>query len=131
LRELSEEVHGLGPHAASARLIGLINDDSNPVGEVHVGLVYLLELPRRAEPSGTEEIRIREISKLSGGFRPLVEIQELWQDPGRFETWSRFVVEAILKPPSEGGNHPSSTLSVQGNVREEQHNRGAHQGPEP
>jgi predicted NUDIX family phosphoesterase len=133
LRELSEEVHGLRPHASRARLVGLLNDDSNPVGEVHVGLVYHLTLPEPATPStppGTEEIQIREISKLQGGFRRLVEIQDLWQDPGRFETWSHLVLEAIFNPPSEGGNNQSSTLSVQGNVREEQHRRGAQGGPE-
>jgi predicted NUDIX family phosphoesterase len=110
LRELSEEVHGLGPHARRARLIGLLNDDSNPVGQVHVGLVYLLDLPEPAPGDG--QIEIREISKLQGGLRRLAEIRDLWQDPDRFETWSQLVLGAILNPPSEGGINPSSTLSV-------------------
>ncbi|MBK8100343.1 MAG: hypothetical protein IPK26_24870 [Planctomycetes bacterium] len=97
-QELRQELvidEGVG----SPRLIGLLNDDSNAVGQVHLGLVYLLEVPTR--PPGVENVRVREISKMTGGFRSLVELQPLWQDPGRFESWSRLLLNAGVAGPIE------------------------------
>lgn len=102
-RELCEELHGVDQLAPRAQLLGLLNDDSNAVGEVHAGLVYRLEVPQSHQTPGTQPIRVRETSKLSGGFKRLAEMQELWQDSHRFETWSMLVLEALFKPPSDGG----------------------------
>lgn len=85
--------------AGSPRLVGLLNDDSNAVGQVHAGLVYVLDVPTR--PPGVENVRVREISKMTGGFRSLVELQPLWQDPGRFESWSRLLLNAGVAGPIE------------------------------
>ena len=41
-RELEEEIHLLG-RRRSLSLAGIISDDSTPVGQVHLGLVFLLE----------------------------------------------------------------------------------------
>src|SRR5205823_2574248 len=41
-RELEEEVHIPGPRR-SLELAGIISDDSTPVGQVHLGLVFILE----------------------------------------------------------------------------------------
>jgi predicted NUDIX family phosphoesterase len=98
-RELREElVLPRGP-LPRARLAGLVKDDSNPVGKVHAGLVYRLELT----PSIAAKVAVREISKLHGAFTPLVELQKLWQDPRRFETWSQLVLRALVLPPEEPG----------------------------
>ena len=107
LRELNEELSLREPPPPHLPLVGLLNDDSNLVGEVHVGLVFRWEL-RPRERGGVENIGIREISKLRGGFRQLVEFQELWEDPGRFESWSQIVIEALLNPPPHGGKHNST-----------------------
>src|SRR5262249_26977201 len=44
-REVAEEVYLNSPY--EERCLGLINDDSNPVGQVHLGIVHVFEL---AEP---------------------------------------------------------------------------------
>lgn len=47
-RELREEVKF--PPGAVLSLLGAINDDSNPVGEVHFGLAFMLAVPATAAP---------------------------------------------------------------------------------
>ena len=86
------------------------NDDSNPVGRVHFGLVYRLALSAAGGASGPEKVRIREIHKLAGGFVRLVEIQRLWEDPHGFEGWSRIVLETLFNLPRQGED-PTSTES--------------------
>lgn len=110
-RELCEELCGVERLAPQAQLLGMLNDDSNRVGEVHVGLVYRLEVPTTHQRVETEPVGIREISKLEGGFRRLVEFKDLWQNPGRFETWSVLVLEAVFNPPSDGG-FPYSSIQI-------------------
>ena len=114
--------------AGQVEFLGLLNDDSNPVGRVHLGLVYRLdlaypELPLggSASPRGADEekVRIREIHKLLGGFRPLVEIRQLWEDSHSFEGWSQTVVGALFNPPRHGGNPTSTRNQIRANVREE------------
>jgi predicted NUDIX family phosphoesterase len=81
LRELAEEVEIAGPY--SERCVGLINDDSTPVGQVHLGIVHVLDL---AEP----RVASREAALAEGGFAPLAELR---RDREAFETWSRFLLE--------------------------------------
>lgn len=98
-RELTEELVLAGTeHLAPPRFAGVLNDDRSAVGQVHAGLVYLwdLELPRGA---AVDSVRIREISKMRGGFGSLVEFRDLWQDPARFESWSQFLVRAGVTGP--------------------------------
>jgi predicted NUDIX family phosphoesterase len=61
-RELHEEL--LLSLPSEARLVGWLNDDANPVGAVHLGLVHLLRVERAAE------VAIRETERLEGGFLP-------------------------------------------------------------
>ena len=99
-RELDEELHG-APAATQPVFQGLLNDDSNEVGMVHAGLVYCLDC---ADPNPTVALpRIREVSKMAGGFRSLVELQPLWQDPARFESWSRVLLQSMLFPAGDAG----------------------------
>lgn len=111
-RELREELHleHLPPAQLGTPLplLGLINDDSNPVGQVHFGLVFCLEVP----PESRDAVKIREISKLRGAFGGLPHFRDLWQDPGRFESWSRLALEAFLFPPHHRGDATSATESV-------------------
>jgi predicted NUDIX family phosphoesterase len=81
LRELAEEVHLDSP--CSERCLGLINDDSTPVGQVHLGIVHVLELERPAA-------RGREESLSRAGFAPLEELRRLRAE---FETWSQFLLD--------------------------------------
>ena len=82
-RELTEEVDV--PPGWRARPVGVINDDVEPVGRVHFGLVYIADLP-------TPEVRVRERSKLAGAFATPQEVRAAYE---RLETWSQFVVDAI------------------------------------
>lgn len=99
-RELQEELAlefaspplPTGQPGPTPRLVGLLNDDSTPVGSVHAGLVYVLDLP--AGQPQTTGLQIREISKMAGGWGSLAELRILWQDRTQFETWSQWLVEA-------------------------------------
>jgi len=94
LRELDEELILPARHAATPRFVGLLNDDSNAVGKVHVGLVHLLQLGGSA---ARIEVHVREISKMVGGFRPLAASGQAWQDGHRLESWSAVLLGAV--PP--------------------------------
>jgi predicted NUDIX family phosphoesterase len=67
------------------RFIGLLNDDTTPVGQVHLGLVY-------EGDAGGRPVAIRETDKLSGGFVETVEVAAV---ADRLETWSRLAFEFI------------------------------------
>jgi len=72
------------------RLVGLLNDDSNPVGAVHLGVVFAVEADGRA-------VEVREREKLTGAFVAPDAVRAAWD---RLETWSQLVAGAIgLGPP--------------------------------
>jgi predicted NUDIX family phosphoesterase len=85
LREVEEEVYLETSYRE--RCIGLINDDSNPVGQVHLGIVHVFEL---AEP----KVRRREQTLTRAGFATLAELRA---QADEFETWSRFVLNALAE----------------------------------
>ncbi|MBA2264062.1 MAG: NUDIX hydrolase [Chloroflexi bacterium] len=66
-------------------LVGLLNDDSNPVGAVHLGVVFSVQANMRP-------VAVREHDKLIGAFANAEEIAASWD---RLETWSRLVAEAL------------------------------------
>lgn len=70
--------------------IGVLNDDRNAVGAVHLGLVYTVEAAGRS-------FEIREDDKLSGRMADAGEIRDAWD---RMESWSRLVVSALWGPPA-------------------------------
>lgn len=82
-RELDEEVVIASPW--TSRCVGLINDDSNAVGSVHLGIVHVLELERA-------DARPRESQLVECGFEPL---DALLAARDRFETWSQIVLDAL------------------------------------
>jgi predicted NUDIX family phosphoesterase len=87
LRELIEEVDlGYDPPAEAIRLVGFINDDALPVGRVHLGVVHVLEVP-------TATVRPREEQLSEAGF---VDIRAAVAERERFETWSRFLLDALF-----------------------------------
>ena len=84
LRELAEEVAIDSPYRE--QVVGLINDDETPVGQVHLGVVHLCDLERPA-------VEPREDDVLEAGFRPVAEILA---ELDRFESWSQIVVRALF-----------------------------------
>jgi predicted NUDIX family phosphoesterase len=83
-RELDEEVEVRSPGRLTR--LGLINDDSNPVGLVHLGVVHLFDLDR-------PEVTPREDALADPEF---VKLEELAGLRDQFETWSQFCIDGIL-----------------------------------
>lgn len=65
--------------------VGLLNDDTTPVGEVHLGLVYLADAQGRPA-------EIRETHKLTGTFADEEAVQAV---RASLETWSRICFDAL------------------------------------
>jgi predicted NUDIX family phosphoesterase len=84
-REWEEEVEYRDAFTATA--LGVLKDESEPVGRVHVGLVYLIE-------GDSPEISIRERHKLAGD---LVDVGRLPDSYRQMETWSQIVLDHILE----------------------------------
>ena len=82
-RELEEEV-AIDTRFES-QCVGLLNDDSNDVGKVHLGIVhrFLVEQP---------SVTPREADLLDAGFRP---VKQLMQEIDAFETWSQICLRAL------------------------------------
>ena len=83
-REFNEEIAYEG-WLGGAQLIGLVNDDTNPVGRVHIGLVYVLRGPH-------DQISVR--SELASGR--LMDRDECFALRGQMETWSQFALDALI-----------------------------------
>jgi predicted NUDIX family phosphoesterase len=66
-------------------LVGLLNDETNPVGAVHLGVVFTVDAAGRA-------VAVREHDKLVGAFADADELAAAWD---RLETWSRLVADAL------------------------------------
>jgi predicted NUDIX family phosphoesterase len=82
-REWEEEVAYLG--AFEARALGLIHEESAPVGRVHLGLVFLIE-------GDTPDIAIRETDKLAGQLLTLDEMRIHYLE---MESWSQLVYDRL------------------------------------
>lgn len=99
-RELAEEVQ-VDSAVLEDRLVGLINDDSTPVGQVHIGLVHIRRL---AAP----RVRARESKIAAGRFVAPARLRADGLDA--FESWSQFVLERwddLIRQP--GWNPTPST----------------------
>lgn len=83
-REVIEEVITEFPQDPPP-CVALINDDSEAVGQVHFGIVHIVNLPR-------PEIRKREAAITDSG---LVPIETAAQNLDKYETWSQFCLERI------------------------------------
>jgi predicted NUDIX family phosphoesterase len=84
-REWSEEL--IADWEPEFRLVGLLNDDSNPVGSVHLGVVFYVEAAGRS-------VEVRERDKLTGRFATAAAVRAAWD---RMETWSRLVADRLLR----------------------------------
>lgn len=84
-REIDEELDIPGGY--QQRIVALLNDDTNPVGQVHLGVVHLVELPDgnvTSKEDALSELSFSSISDLNG---PLHE---------RLETWSQHCVRHFV-----------------------------------
>lgn len=83
-REIEEELDLPGNH--QHQIIALLNDESNAVGQVHLGIVHLIELDSDAVSS-------REDALTDMGFSPLSQLDGEWYD--RLETWSQHCIRHL------------------------------------
>lgn len=83
-RELEEEV-GLPDHKSqNLGYIGFINDDTNEVGEVHLGVVFKIKVSSiDVEAKETDTLRIKWVD------------QSKIDNYDEFETWSSLILEAL------------------------------------
>ena len=84
-RELAEEVT-LEQPAAAPVCVGFLFDDSTPVGRVHLGIVYLVEL-------ATPQARAREDHLIDAQLVPLTQLQHEW---ATLETWSQLCARHLF-----------------------------------
>ncbi len=80
-RELDEElvIHGTW----RARLVGVLNDDTNAVGRVHFGLVHVVDVD-------SPDVAVRESDTLTGRMASREGVLAVRD---RMETWSRLILE--------------------------------------
>lgn len=83
-REFDEEVNFQGSY--TVKPLGILNDDSSPVGEVHIGCVLLLE-------GDSSTISIKSELK-SGMLATLTQCEELYP---HLERWSQLVFDSLRK----------------------------------
>lgn len=87
-REINEELIIRYADAAEIRTIGLINDDQSDVGQVHIGVLVTIDLPKNAE------VAVREEDKLEGSWMSLTELRE-HEVYERMESWSALAIDAL------------------------------------
>lgn len=83
-RELEEEVGLSESKSQNLAYIGFINDDTNEVGEVHLGVVFKIHVNSNdVEAMETDTLRIKWVD------------QSKIEDYDEFETWSALILQAI------------------------------------
>ncbi len=87
LREIMEEVRLTGS-VEEASVLGYINDEANSVGEVHFGILYLVEV------SGNVFPKSREMSQ--GSMRKIEEVKNNLAEQNT-EGWSRICLTLLEK----------------------------------
>lgn len=91
LRELEEEVaiKGYEVKKEDLKVVGLINDDEDSVGRVHLGLLGVIELPQNAD------VEVMETEQLAGSWKEIDELKENKEIFERLENWSKIFVENV------------------------------------
>jgi predicted NUDIX family phosphoesterase len=84
-REINEELNLTGGH--TQEILGLINDDSNEVGRVHLGVVHLFTLESGEVTPAEDNIENLEF----------LTLEELADRRDSLETWSRICLEGLLQ----------------------------------
>ncbi len=98
LREIKEEVE-LDSFEKPV-LLGYINDDKTNVGQVHFGLLFLIQTSSRVKP--------RDLEISWGGFMSYEELEEIYVNSDtNVESWSEISLEPIRKSLNVG-KEPSS-----------------------
>ncbi|WP_253295266.1 hypothetical protein [Bacillus halotolerans] len=86
-RELTEELF-ISTSNLNLEIVGLINDDLNEVGKVHLGVLLVVKLPE------ISEVSVRETDQLEGFWLHKKDFDnpEVFN---RLESWSKYVADII------------------------------------
>ncbi len=84
-REIDEELNITGGH--QNRIVGLLNDDINDVGKVHLGVVHIFDLE-------SEDVTSAEDALANLAFQSPEDLKDKLH--GSLETWSRFCVDELI-----------------------------------
>ncbi|MCY8228748.1 hypothetical protein MOC30_14255 [Bacillus spizizenii] len=91
-REMKEEL-SINREGLEIKPIGLINDDSDTVGRVHLGILGIIDL----DPLATVEVI--EMDQLAGHWMTLDMLKEKEYD--RLENWGKIVVDLLCSKQSD------------------------------
>ena len=94
LRELHEEVEIRSLYRLALK--GYLNDESNPVGQVHFGLVYEVSLEGG-------EVSVAEKDLMQGEFVPTSNLRGHRE---RMETWSQILADHLLATGASPSDSP-------------------------
>ena len=84
-REIDEELLIAGEH--KNHIVALLNDDSNDVGKVHLGVVHLFELE-------SDQVKSGEDALANLAFQSVADLKgELYDS---LETWSKHCVDVLI-----------------------------------
>ena len=84
IREWAEEI--VCPAPATARLVAMLNDDTTPVSQVHLGLVFLVE-------PAEGRVGVREVDKLEGEALTLEAMRRHYLN---MESWSQLAYDDLV-----------------------------------
>lgn len=84
-REIDEELNISGNH--SQKILGLINDDSNEVGKVHLGVVHLFTLETEEVTAGEENIADLQF----------LTLEQLEAHRDQLESWSQICLDGLVQ----------------------------------
>lgn len=88
-RELEEETTISHDDIKDLKLIGYINDETDSIGRVHIGVVYVAEVE-------TKDIAPKDNESVQGKFLSLDELEEIAFTPNvNCDNWSRIVMEPL------------------------------------
>jgi predicted NUDIX family phosphoesterase len=86
-RELTEELDINGEY--EIKVAGLINDDENEVGRVHIGLLVIIELDENGS------VEVRETEQLEGLWMTKQQLLEE-ETFAKLESWSQIATKSVL-----------------------------------
>jgi len=89
IRELNEEI--FLPSVRQLSVIGFINDDSNPVGRVHLGVAFIVE-------TANERFAVNEPDMIEAKWCDAKAIEEMFPS---LETWSQLLWSQHIRGRSE------------------------------
>lgn len=100
VREIKEEIGlDLDPNIIMGSAIGLVNDESNAVGRVHLGAVLMIQIAAVSQQTIIDNC---ENTLVEPQWIPMYELENP-ELSTRLETWSKFVADHIIEKISKNG----------------------------